>query len=340
MDAAQVRETIEQAANNAATAAIGTAEGRITFKIDTFWGDAKDSQTPEQWTQTIDRARDVNRWTPATAASAAVESLRGEANTWAENLAWGEATDIAALADWAQLKTLFLKRFKKSQTAGEKVSLIISLKQKGGESTEAFYDRVENTMKRCTRTELEAEDDDDKQGFKHCRAVMTKLMFMQGLRTEIRLWVEGTSNEEDMTLDNCRTSAIRAEKALKQKQGANPAATTQRMAAMSTGESGDIAEELAALRQQVNRGGAKKKTANTGRSGANAKPRAAGTGFFATQRLLPMKKREWINCNACLQWGQHFADECKLSADERQSLNRQPRDQKPSGAPRDAQFPN
>lgn len=331
---------IEHAAQAAATAAIGTAEGRITFKIDTFWGDAKDSQTPEQWAQTIVRAKDVNRWTDLTAASAAVESLRGDANTWAENLAWGTADDKAALLSWDALKVLFLRRFKKLQTPAERIALIISLKQKGGESSEAFYDRVENVMKRCTYLELEEEHVDNRTGFIHCRALMTKLMFMQGLRTDIRLWVEGTATEDEMTLAACRTAAMRADKALKTKQG--PIATTvARVAALETASNDGLAAEVAALRQQIGRSGnTNKKATNTGRSGAASTRPKPGTGFFATQRLLPMKKREWINCNGCYQWGQHFADECRLSADEKGSLNKQPRDQKPSGPPRDAQFPN
>jgi hypothetical protein len=344
MEGEDVNRIINQTANAAATAAIGTAEGRITFKIDNFWGDAKDSQTPEQWTQTIERAKDVNRWTDATAASAAVESLRGDANVWAENLSWGEATDKTALTHWPDLKTKFLERFKRSQTPAEKVALVISLKQKANETTETFYDRVENVMKRCTKSELEGEPEADKKGFTDCRSVMTKLMFLQGLRTDIRLWVEGTANEEEMTLDNCRKSAMRADKALKAKQG--PTATTvARVAAFHDESNNEMAAELAALRQQVkgaqgNQGKKKNANANAGRSGASAKPRSGGMGFFATQRTLPVAKREWIHCNSCLQWGQHFADECKLSAEEKGALRRQPRDQRPSGQPKDAQYPN
>ena len=109
MEPAQVAQVAADAANQALAA--NNDPGKAQFKVPLFAGSDKDTVTPEQWVETLDRVATVNRWTDRMTADAANECLRGEAHTWKQNLAWNEDT-AGNLLSWLIMKPLFLTRFK------------------------------------------------------------------------------------------------------------------------------------------------------------------------------------------------------------------------------------
>ena len=152
-------------------------------------------------------------------------------------------------------------------------------------------------------------------------------MYLVGLRSDIRLWVEGSMINEAPTLDDYRKAALRADQALKGKVGGRAA-----IAALAFRQEPEETHEVAAFQRTSARPAAKKTSTYT-------RP-APGTGFFGQQRKLAKRQREFILCRKCSQWGQHFADECKLSNEARARLTKQSFADKPNGTPRDSQFPN
>jgi len=332
---------IAKAASEAAS-----QEGKVTFRPGKFSGENKDNEpTIEQWCDTIDRAAAVSGWKKEMSAAAAIECLRGEAYRWVDNLKLAEKADRNALSDWDLLKQRLLIRFKKQPSPIQLIDLITNLKQKNNESANSFYDRVENAIKRCMKEELdpllELENGDDgrprfnpqRQGYLIARERQIKLNFLAGLRMDIRIWIEGSVDTENATLDTWKRAAMRADDALKGKLN-----STNKFALASMALTQQQAQEdnrmVAALQRSRPQGAARKAT-------PQPRQRAApGTGFFAAQKKLPISQREWILCRKCGQWGQHFANECTISAADMGRFSRQTYADKPTGQPRDRQSPN
>ena len=324
--------------------AVAAPDGRVTVKIPLFRGDGSDSITPKQWCETLDRAKRIQNWTEEQAADAAVENLRGVANIWRENLAEGTQNEQDAIKTWATLRPKLIERFVEEQTAIQKVSSLLDLKQRQKESTKDFFDRTDRIMKLCMKDDLDALAAADKAGFIACRTATTKLMFLQGLRPEIRLWVEAASQDDNLTLDQVIKAANRADAAMRagNKKAAPIAAMECRVAGPPTANISAIEmqkakikaeqQELAKMTGQST--GAKPKTGQRNRQQSN-KGTSAGSAFSK-----PIHERPWILCFHCSQWGQHLAGECTRSKEEIQKMTRQTQADKPSGTPFDALFPN
>lgn len=336
-------------------------------KIPLFYGDKTDTMTAEQWANTIDRARDLHNWDDAQSAAAATENFRGSANMWRENLTMGNADQVAAATDWEAMKTLFLQQFGETTLPTQKVDLMLGLKQQKDETAKTFYVRVDNALKKISKTALAATPEAQKPGFIRCRENMQQFVFMAGLKAEVRKWVTA-SMPDNPTLDNLRQAAIKADQAEFQKLSAavHNLAEIQNMAAMRSmgmqGGEDQIAQdrtfrrtyggshmnagpsrgfetpeqELAALRaqnRQLTAGGKQKQTGGQQQGGARQKE-------SQNVKAIPMAERGWILCYNCHQWGQHFKHECQVPKEEAKKLVKQTARDKPQGAPHDSQYPN
>lgn len=180
--------------------------------------------------------------------------------------------------------------------------------------------------------------------FTLCRVTLAKLIYMRGLRPEIRSWIEGTGATADKSLEVIMEAAVKADAAVLAKvsagafQGSKPKIAAMDVEVGEASGFSAISAEIAAIRQQVNNAMGGKKTGGGGKKNG-AKP-AAGTGWLAKQRALPKNQRDWIECVACWGWGQHFASECTMSHSERGTKKRGCNGPKPAGPARDAMFPN
>jgi hypothetical protein len=273
------------------------------------------------------------------AAQGAADTLREGANTWRENLQAGLAVDIALLEDWSLLKVRFLERFAISRGATQKVGIVSNLKQNRTEGAADFFDRVENSLKKISAEQLVAQATaEHKAGFIACRDFFHGLMFVAGLETTTRTWVEAQL-ETDTSLKTVVGLAVKAELAQRRSNPAgrqltgidyeqdSPAAAA---ATCSTTETKMIAE-LAAIKKTIQ---------SMSASGGGGRKKEAG-GSKKRTVMPPMSQRDrWRHCWRCRQWGLHIRDECKLSDSDIARLEPKDRDTKPSGPVFDTQFPN
>jgi hypothetical protein len=315
--------------------------GSLSVKIPLFRGNTKkDSVTPDAWCDTVDRMQALMAWTEKQAADAAIDAMRDEANIWRENLTNGDATEVAAVAEWRLIKPKFLIRFASIQTAVQKVGVILGLKQKNEETTTAFFDRVDNAMKKVTKTDLAATN--EKTGFIACRGVFSKLLFLAFLRPEVRMWVEANGIKDDTTMADIRQRAIDADHALKSKS-ASTGGQAAAIASVSVDDEPDVAnikEEISALNRQLSAMGGGRGGRGAGRGGRGAgRGGAAGSRIPKTPAEIAARKR-WVHCRKCKQWGVHYAAECKMSDGDIGKMSPQSESDQPTGNTYDSQYPN
>ena len=168
---------------------------KIAVRIATFGGNDKDTMAAEQWCEQVDSCKEISKWTDKQAAVAAIDCLRADAYVWKQNLLLGTVTEVAALENWGDLKKLFLERFVDTDSATQKVKLVMGLHQRTGELTKRFYDRVDNALKSVMKEEVAGLVGETKTGFVAARNLLTVLMFRAGMRQEVRLWVDATLTE-------------------------------------------------------------------------------------------------------------------------------------------------
>jgi hypothetical protein len=342
-------------------------------RIALFGGNDKDTMLAEQWCEQVASCREISAWTEKQTAVAAIDCLRADAYTWKQNLLLGTGAEKAALENWTAFKALFLERFMDSKTATQQVKLVMELKQRPGELTKRFYDRVDNALKQVFSVRVEALQGDTKTGFVEARNAMTTLMFRAGMRQEVRLWVDATLTAAEPTLDQVKKAAMMADSALRAQQGVAGHAGGGRIAGIdihgnyaeaasqaqyeigavasfsadssSFGENKHVKQmklELAALQSNIDkwnpgssRGGGRGGRGGAGRGrGGAARPPSAGVA------QIPIPQRGWIFCWNCSQWGQHMRHECRLSDSEVERLPKQDGKSKPQGNAMDSQFPN
>jgi len=337
------------AAGNAGAGGDADQSKGMMIRIPYFNGDKSDKISVDQWCGTIDRLQTLNRWTEEQAAGAASENMRGDAYTWRENLQMGTAADVAVLTSWTQMKARFKQRFEKAQTPAQKVAHLIELNQRKEESSMAFYDRVDNVLKRCTKDELAAIDGaaTGQEGFIECRTTLTRLMFMRGLQPHIRVWIEAAAQQDNLTMEQIKNQAIRADNATR--KGVGP---TRQMAGMEEKLDGDaqkgtleekkeimraLQREIAKTEGQGQGQGQQRGGGNSGRGGRGGR----GRGGFVPRRLVdtPINQRTWTACYKCNSWGLHIASECKATAED---LANKPQTmpERPVGPATDRFYPN
>ena len=336
-------------------------ETRQVVKIPLYYGNGTDKITPNQWVETVDRARTINGWTRKQAADAACEAFRSDAEIFRENLLYGEQEEKDKLDDWTQLKTAFCERFQVEDNPIVKSQALQGLKQKPNETAQAFFDRTDNVIKKCLKDALAAlpAAATGPQGFIACRKELTLMLFQCGLLPDVRVWVSAGSKGKKLTLAEAKEAALSADEALKVKArppGPRALAAVDvdcEIAGVATNQpkpGGQATTSLEAKKQEIANlqrelaalqpAGAAKPKAGRGAGGGG---RGGGRGGGAGRGRLadkPIQQRDWILCHRCGQWGQHLSIECKIGADEMAKLQRQTDKDKPSGPAWDSQFPN
>lgn len=300
-----------------------------------FRGNTKDTVTAEAWAEMVDRHISVLKWSAQQTAGAAIESMRDDANIWRENVANSASEDKRAwLKDWTLMRPEFIKRFGKAKTRAAKVQGLGQLKQATNESCGTYQDRVVHVLDKLTAKAMEGcANPDRRTGFTICRELFETAIFMNGLRTDIRLYVE-MELKETSTTEEIYELARTTEIALNSK--------SQTHHKVHTVEATDakldaLKQELVEVRKALGAEGAtvaavstgaKKKTGNKDKDNKKKK-----TG-------KPMADRKPILCWRCKQWGKHFQSECTLTAEEIAVLTPMTKEDKPTGEIWDAQFPN
>ena len=296
-----------------------------------FRGNSKDTVTAEAWAEMVDRHISVLKWSAAQTAGAAIESMRDDANIWRENLAnSGDQAKKDLLLDWTAMRPAFLTRFGKAKTRAARVQGLGQLRQAAGESCGSYQDRVIHALNKLT-SKAANEDNmtaNDKRGFTKCRELFETAIFLNGLRSDIRTYVE-LELRDDTTAEKIYETARHTEIALNSKKEQHKVAkvdTEDKFEKLKA----DILSEM-------------KKTATGGSEVVAAinkdkkdKKKTAGKSVKAK----PMGERGAIHCWRCKQWGKHLQAECKLTPDQIQTMRPMTKDDKPVGEVFDAQYPN
>ena len=157
-----------------------------------FRGNSKDTVTAEAWAEMVDRHISVLKWSPEQTAGAAIESMRDDANIWRENVANSPAQAKRDwLKDWALMRPEFLKRFGKVKTRAAKVQGLGQLRQNTGEACGTYQDRVIHALDKLTAKPAQAcTTRDERAGFNNCRDLFEAAIFLNGLRGDIRMYIE------------------------------------------------------------------------------------------------------------------------------------------------------
>ena len=294
-----------------------------------FRGNSKDTVTAEAWGEMVDRHITVLKWTAEQTAGAAIESMRDEANIWRENVSRSDANKHLLL-DWNALKPVFLTRFGKAKTRTAQIQGIGQLKQLGNESCNTYLDRVVHTLDRLTSRHAEKCNVGDKRnGFALCRDVLESAIFLNGLRGDVKMFVD-MDIKEVTTKDEIYEMARATEIAVNSKN--------HKVSALFGSD--DRVETLTAKIEEMRRA-----LASSGGQtvGAVNKSNGNSNNKFAKKpgKFTPMSERKGpILCWKCKQWGKHVIKECKLTADEIAQLTPQSKEDRPTGEVIDKQYPN
>ncbi len=293
-----------------------------------FRGNSKDTVTAEAWAEMVDRHISVLNWTTKQTAGAAIESMRDDANIWRENLANSSDTDKRnLLEDWNAMKAVFLKRFGKAKTRAAKVQGLGQLRQATGETCGAYQDRVVHTLDKLTTAKMQTCDGvNQKKGFTDCRDLFETAIFLNGLKGDLRMYVEmdlkdTTTTEEVYEMARATEIAVNS----KNNQHKVGAVTSQQDHSMET-----LRGEVSELKRSMDQGHV---AAASDRRSNNNKPKVG-------QRDKPMSDRRPMLCWKCKQWGKHLSKECKLTAEEVARLTPMSKDDRPTGTVVDTQYPN
>ena len=284
-------------------------------------------------------------------ANAATEHFRARANTWRDLLAMGTAEEVEAVDNLPRLKVLLLARFESKKTAMQRCNMIMGLNQGPNERGQDFFDRVSHAVKKCMWGKITASGADTQhlQGNRDVMDEMILITFVNGLRPEIRTWVESTTTEEEPTLEDIKKTALAADSARRRgKQdtiGAVGAVNTSAADSASDGnllmetkkEIQSLGDTISAMAAGRGQGGQRGGSGGRGRGGGG---RGGGRGGGPASGGTPIPQRDWVFCFKCKQWGQHFARKCRLTDDDISKLTAEDKNAKPGGAAHDRQFPN
>ena len=167
-------------------------------------------------------------------------------------------------------------------------------------------------------------NNDEKRGFIACRDLFEAAIFLNGLKSDIRMYIEmdlkETSTAEDI-YEMARTTEI----ALNSK-------STHKVAMIEVQNDGT----LQAIQREVKE---LKKSLDT----SSERVAAVGKKEKASKDRIknkPMGQRAAMLCWKCKQWGKHLREECKLTSDEIARLTPQGKEERPTGEVFDAQYPN
>ena len=292
-----------------------------------FRGNNKDTVTPEAWAEMVDRHITVLKWSPEQTAGAAIEAMRDDANLWRENLADHEVKS-AIHKNWVDFRKEFLKRFGKPKNRTAQIQDLGQLKQAGGEGLFSYLDRVQRVLNKLTKETLkEHEDAAEKKGFNSCKNLIESSLFLNGLRNDIKLYVDLELQQKPKATAEEIYALARETEIVMNSRAAHKAHAVD----VSERKMDNLSAELERVKNAINKGEANNQTVAAIGKG---KPKPKGEPSPIHKRRRP------TICFKCRQWGLHYAKECKLTADEIARLTPQTKDDKPTGQVFDAQYPN
>ncbi len=324
---------------------LAAVQGILSFRPTLFRGTNEDSITVQAWCATITKAKTAANWNDARAVDCATENLRDEAATWYANTKNGfRAERNSVTTTWTLFEEAITQRFSLDRTAIQKVNLMRDLQQTGSEGVASFYERVHMAVRKTlgdiiktktanpgnlgTQVLLDAFAD----GVEEVQKCVIRLMFLAGLRSELRQQLQATADFESLTLEQTRTHAIRIEDSRKAKGKEAP---RQAIAAVTT-TADPVLESIKALQKEIaavsalNKGG--KSGGKTGNATGGKKKKPLGD--------TPVHQRtSWMRCHKCKQWGLHMARECTRTAAEIGNLTPGEEKTKPAGQAFDTLFP-
>ena len=327
----RIRVLQQQLADRGDDSVLGAIDFTAAGSINRWTNSPTDKDTAEDWLESVNTVRGIKTWTPQQTLQAMVFNLGGEARTWYTTKK--QDVDGDPVDTLETFTTAFLERFRTLKTPSEVISLISHLKQKPGESVQAFWDRVHHSFHEATKREmLELGDNADaKRGARLFARGLAQKFYVAGLKEDLQ------------RLITAQLSGLPDGKALLRKCVELEASQNNRKATigeLSTREQ-DMLKELNALRSQVANTGKgsgtsqsfAKATKSGGSSGANrnknAKPKSTKPFIVDPERVA--KRREWVYCHGCYTWGKHFQRECKATTGELRTLRQQNGREKPEG---------
>lgn len=339
-------ETDEERAARLAAVQAPDLTGLLSFRPTLFRGTAQDSITIQAWCSTIAKAKTAAGWSDQRALDCATENLREEAAVWYANTKNGfRAEQETVTTTWTAFDRAIQARFILDRTAIQKVNLIRDLHQTALEKVASFYDRVHMAVRKTlgdiipTMTaapgtqDSVAKRDAYADGVEEAQRCVIKLMFLAGLKDDLRQALQATADFETLALEALRTHTIRIEDS-RSKTGKEPPKMT--IAAIKTTDS--LQEQLKTMQKEIAAVSALNKDGRRDKRGAGTAPGARKRIPIAS---IPVEKRTtWIRCHSCKQWGLHMARECPRSASEIASMQPQDDKVKPTTQPTDSCFPS
>jgi len=306
-------------------------------------GGAGDTETAEQWLEAVTTVRGIKSWSEEQARKAMIFNLRGEARTWYQTMV--QDVDGEAVNTLASFTKAFLERFRTLKTPSEVISMISNLKQKGGESVQAFWDRVNNSFFEATKKEM-ADIEGDEAAKKATRVfarALSQKFFVAGLNQDLQRLISPQLTE----LEDSK-ALIKKCVELEASQGQ----TKRAVAELATAREAELLKEVNALRAKLGPGSSGGNSyARMARGGATAgqssraysrgaagnRGRGASRSFNIDPERVK-KRREWVYCHGCYTWGKHFQRECKATPAELRTLRQENGREKPSGEARDRYY--
>ena len=318
-----------------------TEEIIVKAKVPLFRGGlaCKDTLSTLAWCEAVDRQRTQQEWSDEKAALAAVDAFREGVAEWYRVVKEEKPDEVTR---WTTLRALIITRFGQVKSMAQRVAMLANLTQKANETTEGFYDRVAGAYYEVLRSTQDALTAPDKAakiaGFKTSRDELLKLTYVAGLRNNIREGVEARlTSKSDLAWIREAAAAMEIATARKKTVAAvsyaeatSKPATTQDQT--RTDLQALVKAEVAAVARSQARGGGQNRP-------DHSRPRKAQV-TEATKRLGPMGDRGWIYCSRCCQWGLHIRPECTWAMTHIKTIPKMDRNEKPTGTPRDQQYPN
>lgn len=235
---------------------------RRSTDIPLFHGNrAKDTITPQQLIERLDRAARVARWNDdERKCDEFFLCLRGDAIAWANTL--DNLLDFDK-GDWDSVKEEFLKAYSPRYSARTLCVCMQDLRQTKDESVQAFYNKVSEMFRNayqyvpvavttCEGDRGEANQDDANmimtEGVKKMKLLMMNTIFLGGLREDIRARVleEQTDNIQDSV------DAARKQEVILQDRKAAPGKGLVVASVGSESEEFEVSEEEAQQMAAVN----------------------------------------------------------------------------------------
>ena len=250
-------------------------------------------------------------WNDTQKLNAAISALQGRARTWYETQSENNPGDFT---DYSRFENTFLARFKPPRNIAEQVHSLQQLFQKPDETVVDFFERIEEATYSIFKDVMPT-GKTQKTGATQIRGHLTIVLFLNGLKTSLKSYVESSYDTPDNADPATKRSTLLA--------------IAKRAEASNRTVKANAAPLLAAINRPQFRGrGSYRGTFR----GARPRPMSQRS-FFANNAPLPpanyaaqqsrpppppppatpaaiAARRRWVKCLKCHRWGKHYAREC------------------------------